>query len=110
MQQIKASLKMIRMSPRKVGLVADAIRRKNISDALISLSHINKAAALPLKKLLNSAIANARNFENVTVNKLFIKEILVGRGSILKRFQHHSKGRAYPILKYTSCVAITLEE
>lgn len=100
---MKAELKNYRQSPRKVRLVADAIRGKKVEEALDILDFIPKRSSLPLKKLIASAHANAEKAPN-----LFIKKITVDAGAILYRRRPRSHGMANPIRKRTSRVSIVL--
>jgi large subunit ribosomal protein L22 len=106
---IKAQQKHIRLSPRKVRLVADAIRGLSLSEALEYLAHLNKKAALPLLKTLKQAVANATNNLKLKEDDLSIKEIQINEGSTLKRWQPVSRGRAHSILKRTSHIKVILE-
>lgn len=105
-----ASVRAQRISPRKARLVADLIRYKSATQALIILQTTNKKASGIILKLLNSAIANATNNNGLDATKLVVSEILVNDGPTLKRFQPHSRGRAYPILKRTSHFFIRVSE
>jgi large subunit ribosomal protein L22 len=108
--EVKAKIKFIRMSPTKIRLVANLIKKLPVAKALDQLQFINKAAARPVAKLINSAIANAEhNFELVKDN-LFIKEITVNQGPTLKRWQPKAHGRATPLRKRTSHVNLVLGE
>ncbi len=104
---MKAALKTYRQSPRKVRLVADLIRGKKTSDALVTLQFANKRAAVELTKLLKSAIANAKNLD-ADESKLYIKEIQVNKGVTLKRIMPRARGSASAINKRTSHVTISL--
>ncbi|WP_342252559.1 50S ribosomal protein L22 [Spiroplasma endosymbiont of Amphibalanus improvisus] len=106
----QAHLKMIRISPRKVRLVVDTVRNQNVGEALKILENTNKRSALPIKKLLNSSIANAVNNNGLDTEKLFIKEIFVNEGPTLKRFRPRAHGRSYQILKRTSNVTIKVSD
>jgi len=108
--EAKAKLSMIRISPRKVRLVADTIRTKSVANAIASLHNTNKDAAEPVLKLLNSAIANAVNNNGMDADKLFVKTIFVNEGPTLKRFRPRAHGRAYEILKRTSHVVIVVSD
>lgn len=105
-----ASVRMQRISPRKARLVADLIRYKSATQAIVILKHIHKKASEIILKLLNSAIANATNNAGLDATKLYVTTILVNDGPTLKRFQPHSRGRAYAILKRTSHFFIELTE
>ncbi|TPE58014.1 50S ribosomal protein L22 [[Mycoplasma] falconis] len=107
---VKASVKMQRVSARKARLVADLIRYKTTTQALVILETTFKKSSKILLKLLNSAIANATNNAGLDATKLVISKLLVNEGPTLKRFQPHSRGRAYPILKRTSHFYIELSE
>ena len=107
--EIKAKAKYIKMSPKKVRLVVDAIRNMGAEQALVQLRFINKKAAKPVAKLLNSAIANA--FHNFEIEKqgLHIKEMRVDQASTLKRWKPRAFGRAGMIRKKSSHISIILE-
>lgn len=105
---INASLKNYRISPRKVRVVADLIRGKNAVLAAQILTSTLKKAKHPLKDLLFSAIANAKNNFKLDSNNLYIKEIRVDQGYVLKRFMPVSRGSAHPIKKRTSHVKLVL--
>src|SRR4051812_48183948 len=109
MNEVSATLKNYRQSPRKVRVVADTVRGKNVSEALTILSFVPKRAALPLEKLVASALANAKHLEMATEN-LVVKEIKVDAGPTLYRRQPRSRGMANPIRKRTSRVVVTLAE
>ncbi len=103
----KALLKNYRQSPRKVRLIADSIRGKKINDALNALQFMPKRAAEPMKKLLESAIANAKD-NSVDLTDLIVKEITVDDGPTLKRSMPKWRGTAHPIRKRTSHVNLFL--
>lgn len=104
----KAILKNYRQSPRKVRLIADAIRGKKVEVALTDLSFMAKRAAEPVKKVLESAIANAKN-AGVDTKTLIVKEITVDEGITLKRWMPKARGNADPIRKRTSHIKIALD-
>ncbi|MBR4889109.1 MAG: 50S ribosomal protein L22 [Clostridia bacterium] len=108
--EARATLKYIRISPRKVGLVLDLIRNKPVDLALAILKHTPKAACEDLQKLLNSAIANAENNHSMDKSNLYVAECFVCPGPILKRIRPGSHGRAFRILKRTSHVTLVLKE
>ena len=108
---MKASATHIRISPRKVRMVVDTVRGKSVSQALSILGFTRKKAALPVQKLLKSAVANA--VENGGVNDvetLVIDRIMVDEGPTLKRYMPRARGRATPIRKRTSHIRIVLRE
>jgi large subunit ribosomal protein L22 len=108
---IKASQRYIRISPRKVRLVADLIRGKSVEEAILILEHTHKRAAYFLDKLLKSAVANAvENEELGDVSDLYIKRLCVEGGPVLKRFMPRAMGRATPIRKPTSHINVILDE
>lgn len=107
---ITAKLSNNRQSPRKVRLVADLIRGKKVEKALEELGFLNKKASLSIKKLLDSAIANAKNNFNIEKGNLIVKEIRVDEGPVMKRSMPRARGRAFPIKKRTSHIQIGLEE
>jgi large subunit ribosomal protein L22 len=109
--QVSAKVSFIRITPRKMGLLADEIRGKGINDALSLLKfHPRKRTATVLHTLLKSAAANAAQKGTVDVDTLFVKQILVGKGPTLKRFRPRAKGSAFPINKMTSHISVTLAE
>ncbi len=108
--EVKAKLRYLRQSPRKVRPVADLIRHLPVDDALHQLSFSTKRAARPLFKLLQSAIANAENNNQLKKDNLFIKEIRVDQGPALKRWRARAMGRAAAIRKRTSHIFIVLAE
>lgn len=107
---VKSQLKYLRIAPRKVRLVADAIRNKKVTDASAKLNFMPKRSARPILKLLNSARANARNNFNLDDAQLFIKEIKVDQGTVMKRYMPQARGTAHLIRKKTSHVTLVLEE
>ncbi len=109
MREVVAQLNDYRQSPRKVRLVADALRGKFIKEAKNRLNFITKRATGPLHKLLNSAVANAKNLGLDTEN-LFVKSIEVNGGKILYRRMPVAHGAAHPIRKRTSHIKIVLQE
>lgn len=106
---ITASLRNYRISPRKVRLVADMIRGKKVVDAESILMFANKKAKSPLGDLLHSAIANAKNNFNLEKDNLYVKQIMVNQGYVLRRSMPVSRGSAHPISKRTSHVHLVLD-
>lgn len=105
---ITASLKNYRQSPRKVRLVANLIKGKKVDEALNMLGHVTKRASNPLAMLVLSAVANAKNNFNIEQNTLFIKEMRVDGGVVMKRSMPRARGSAFPIKKRTSHVSVVL--
>ena len=104
-----ASLKFLRLAPRKVRLVADTVRGLAVGDALAALKYRPQAAAKPLAKLLRSAVANAENKGGkVDVDALVIKTLTVDQGPKMRRFMPRAMGRAYRVEKKTSHVYVEL--
>jgi len=108
--EVKASLKYLRIAPRKVRLVADLIRGLDVEEAKNLLSLERKRAAKNLLKLLNSAISNAKNNFHLNEDNLYIKTIRVDQGPTLKRYFPRAQGRATLIQKKTSHIFIELAE
>lgn len=109
--QIKAQLNYLRIAPRKMRLAADLIRGKKVPEARALLDFSLKKGARPLKKLLDSAVANAKNDFNVDKEEnLFISKITVDEGPKLKRWRARARGRAMQIQKKTSHVTLALEQ
>ena len=98
------------MSPTKVRLVVDLIRGMDIDPALAQLQFMSKAAARPVKKLLESAVANAKHNNKIDKDNLFIKAAMVDQGPTIKRFRPKDRGRAHPIMKRTSHIVVTVAE
>jgi len=109
MKEYRVKLAYLRVSSRKVRLVADLVRGMNAEAARSALHFSTKRASSPIAKLLDSAVANAKT-QGAAVEKLVIKEIRVDDGPILKRFRPMSRGRAFPIEKRTSHISIVLFE
>jgi large subunit ribosomal protein L22 len=109
-QQAKAVARYIRIAPRKVRLVVDLIRGKQVGEAIAILRHTPRAASPVLEKLLNSAVANAEHNYQMDVNKLVVSEAYVNEGPTLKRFQPRSQGRAFSIFKRTSHITLVVSE
>ena len=108
--EAKAHLKYARISPRKVKIVLDLIRGKDVAQAMAILKNTPKSASEYLTKLLRSAVANAENNFNMDASKLYVSECFVCPGPILKRIMPRAQGRAFRILERTSHVTITVKE
>ena len=105
---MKATLKSYRQAPRKVRLVANLIKGKTVPRALVELDVLPKRASLPMRKLLLSAVANAKENDGIDQADLMVKEVRVDQGTILKRSMPKSHGSASPIHKHTSHIMIEL--
>lgn len=108
--EVKASAKYIRMSPRKVRLVTDLIKGSDVNAALTKLEFTTKAAVSPVMKLLKSAASNAKENFKLELDNLFVKDIKVNGGPVLKRWMPRAFGRATPLLKRSSHIHIVLAE
>ncbi|MBU0625082.1 50S ribosomal protein L22 [Patescibacteria group bacterium] len=108
--EVKAIARNIRMSPRKVRLVADLVRGMDLSEAEAQLTFVRKAAARPVLKLILSAKANAGHNFKLGTDDLYIKTITVDGGPILHRWTPRAFGRATPIRKRTSHITVILSE
>ena len=107
---MKAIQKNIRTSPRKIRLIADAIRSLDPSDALVHLKLLNKRAATPLAKTIQQALANAKATAGIDASRLKFKHIEIGKGPTYKRWRAVSRGSAHSIFKRTSNIRVILEE
>jgi large subunit ribosomal protein L22 len=108
--EAKAVAKKVRIASRKVRLVVDLIRGKQVGEAVAILRHTPKSASLVVEKLLNSAIANAEHNYELEPNNLYIKEAFVDEGVTLKRFRPRAMGRASRINKRTSHITLVVAE
>lgn len=100
----------LRVSPRKLGLVAGLIRNLHVSNALIQLTFSKKRIAKDVLKCLQSAVANAENNHNLDIDNLFVAEVLVGKAIVMKRFRPRARGRGFQIKKPFSNLSIKLVE
>ena len=105
-----AKLRQVRISPQKCRLVADQVRGLRVGKAMELLTFHQKKAATILRKVLESAIANAEHNEGADVDELRVSAIYVDEGPVLKRFMPRAKGRANQILKRTSHITIKVSE
>ena len=103
---VRAYAKGVDQTPRKVGLVASLVRGRTVADALVILEHVPKRAALPVKKAIESAKANASNNHGLDAKTLVISTISVTAGTRLKRFKPASRGRALPFQKRSSNILV----
>ena len=108
--EAKASLRYARVGAQKARLVADMVRGQNVNQAVKTLTFMNKKTALMIKKLIESAVANADYKKTMDIDKLYVKTIYVDQGPVLKRFRPRAQGRAYGIRKKTSHINLILEE
>ena len=108
--EAKAHLKYARISPRKVKIVLDLIRGKDVNEAMAIIKNTNKVACEYLEKLLKSAVANAENNFAMDTTKLYVSQCFVCPGPTLKRIMPRAQGRAFRILKRTSHVTLAVAE
>ena len=108
MSETRAVLRGVRLSVDKGRLVADLIRGKKVDQALNILQFTQKKAAVIVKKVLESAIANAEHNDGADVDSLKVKHITVERGAFQKRFQARAKGRGNRVLKHSCHIYITV--
>jgi len=106
----QAKLRYLRISPRKVRLVADLVRGETVERAQTILGFTQKRAALPILKLLKQCVANAKNNLQVDEKNLYISQILVDEGIKLKRYLPRARGKADVIHKKTSHITLVLDE
>ena len=105
-----AHVRYVRISPRKVKIVADLIRGKSIAEATAILAHTPKAASEPILKLLKSAVSNAEANHSMNVENLYVSKIFACPGPILKRIMPSAQGRAFRINKRTSHITLAVAE
>ena len=98
---MKSILKNYRQSPRKVRLVAKAVSGKSAQAAIVILDFMPKRSALPIRKLIDSAVANAKSNSGVAIEDLIVKSIEVNKGVTLKRMRPRARGSGFPINKRT---------
>lgn len=105
-----AAVRNLRVSPRKLGLVAGLIRNLHVNNALMQLSFSKKRIAKDVLKCLQSAVANAENNHNLDIDNLYVAEVLVGKALVMKRFSPRARGRGFRIKKPFSNLSIKLVE
>jgi ribosomal protein L22 len=109
-QVVEATAKYVRTSARKGRLVADLVRGKSVADAQAILAFSTRAAAVPMSKVLNSAVANADHNHGLDVRELRLVKVTVDEGPTIKRFRPRAMGRATSIMKRTCHITIGLAE
>ena len=107
---VRAKVKNFRMSPRRVREVADIVRGKSVEEALGILEFTGRKSAVAIKKLLDSAVANAENNHNMDPDTLQVKTIFVDEGPTWKRWIPRAQGRAAKIMKRTSHITVELAQ
>jgi large subunit ribosomal protein L22 len=108
--EASAYARALKVSARKLNLVAQSIRGKNASSALAELTFSPRRIARDVKKVLQAAIANAENNHQLDVDRLYVKEASVGRAFTMKRFHARGRGRAAQIEKYFSNLTVVVRE
>ena len=108
--QVSATTKRLRISPQKVRLIVDQVRGKAVGEALDILSFSPQKAAGLVRKVVESAIANAENNEGADIDELKIAQVFVNAGLTMKRIKPRAKGRADRILKRTSHITVTVTD
>lgn len=108
--EVAAKLKTVRVSPQKARLVADQVRGEAVDKALEILNFSSKKSARIIKKILESAIANAEHNEGADIDELKVSTIFVDAGPVYKRIQPRAKGRANRILKRTSHITVCVSD
>jgi large subunit ribosomal protein L22 len=108
--ETKSVAKYIRISPQKARLVADTVRGMNVDEAITALRYMPKKGARILRKVIESAVANADQMETIDVDTLYIKSIEINGGPSLKRFRPRAMGRATRIIKRTSHITVVVDE
>ncbi|AJC48568.1 50S ribosomal protein L22 [Allofrancisella guangzhouensis] len=108
--EVQAKLKFARISAQKCRLVADQVRGLPVEKALNILTFSNKKAAVLIKNVLNSAIANAEHNDSMDIDSLYVSTVFVDEGPTIKRFEARAKGRGNRILKRTSHITVKVAE
>ena len=108
--EVTAKLKYARVGAQKARLVADAVRGKDVNEAIRSLAYMKKKSAVLVKKLIESAVANAEDKKVVDVDNLYVKAITVDQGPLMKRFRPRAQGRAFTVRKKLSHINVVLDE
>jgi large subunit ribosomal protein L22 len=108
--QVSATARRLQISPQKARLVVDQVRGKPVADALDILNFSTKKGAVLVRKVLESAIANAENNEGADIDELKVSEVFVNEGMTMKRIKPRAKGRADRILKRSSHITVTVTD
>ena len=108
--EARAIARHIRIAPRKVRIVVDLIRGKNVEDAINILKFTPKVASPVVEKVLRSAVANAEHNYDMNVDNLYVSEIFVDQGPTMKRIHPRSRGQAFKILKRSSHITVVVKE
>jgi large subunit ribosomal protein L22 len=108
--EASAFLRAIRISPRKLNLVAESIRGKSAQSALAELTFSHRRIARDVRKVLQAAIANAENNHQLDVDRLYVKEATVGKAMVMKRFHTRGRGRSARVEKFFSHLTVIVRE
>ncbi|NJL25204.1 MAG: 50S ribosomal protein L22 [Calothrix sp. SM1_5_4] len=108
--EVKASLNFARIGSQKARLVADVVRGKDVNEAIRSLTFMKQKGAGLIKKLIESAVANAEDKKVIDVDNLYVKSIWVDMGPSIKRFRPRAQGRAFMVKKKLSHINVVLDE
>ncbi len=108
--EVKAKLRYLRVSPRKLRYIADQVRGKKVGFALNVLTLGKRAGCKPIKKLIDSAVANAMETGKIDIDNLYVQQIFVDEGPSMKRFLPRAMGRATMIKKKLSHITVVLKE
>ena len=108
--EARAVAKYVRVSPQKCRLVADQVRRLSVGKALELLQFSPRKAAAPIRKTLESAIANAEHNQGLDIDELRVDTITIDEGPVMKRWRPRAKGRATPIIKRTSHITVSVSD
>ncbi len=108
--EVTAKLRYAQVGAQKARLVADLVRGKNVNVAIKNLTFMKKKSAFMIKKLIESAVANAEQKNVIDVDNLFVKMITVDQGPSQKRLRYRAQGRGFAIKKKTSHINVTLDE
>ncbi|NTV14258.1 MAG: 50S ribosomal protein L22 [Desulfobulbaceae bacterium] len=108
--EAKALARQIRISPQKARLIADLVRGKDVAEAINTLRFMPKKGARVIRKVIESALANASQNDSIDVDTLYVKKVFIDGGPMLKRIMPRAQGRANRILKRTSHITVVLDE
>ena len=108
--EARAIAKHVRIAPRKIRIVADLVRGKNVSEAMAILKFTPKVGSKVVEKVIRSAVANAEHNNDMNVDALYFSEIFVDQDSTMKRIHPRSRGQAFKILKKSSHVTVVVKE
>jgi len=108
--EVKASLNFARIGSQKARLIADVVRGKDVNEAIRSLTFMKQKGAGLIKKLIESAVANAEDRKTIDIDNLYVKTIWVDMGPAIKRYRPRAQGRAFQVKKKLSHINVILDE